>query len=466
MELFTHSPNTGAAILDDPALVSLQSTPGVASLVSAQDEEELRALNERAALERATGMTAEEWDQTCQSYMFGNEPDGAHFDKARFDELLQHCTKIGASDIDFATDEPVLVEISGLYFPVTKRRMTSEDMNLLIGFLYGEGGTSLVAGGKDIDSAYDIRLKERYRFRVNITGILTRGQRGVQITLRTIKGTPMRLSQMGVEQGIMDRFKQPNGLVVICGPTGSGKSSLLAGMMVSYLEDAHSHRKILTYESPIEYVYDSIPARTSRIYQSEIGSNLSSFAAGVRNSLRRAPKIILLGESRDAETMEASLQAAETGHTLYTTVHANNTVGETIYRMVNMFTPEERNTKMHEIIEALRMVVVQRLERTITGGRTAMREYLYFSTEIREELRQCTSLREVVVAVGGFVDKYGQTMTQCAQRKFNEGLLSADVLHKYTHVAKAAAKLGELTQEELKEVTQVGDLYPKSNGAS
>ena len=150
MELFTTSPNTGAAILDDPALVSLQPTPAIASLVSAQDEEELRALNERAALERATGMTAEEWDQTCQSYMFGNEPDGAHFDKARFDELLQHCTKIGASDIDFATDEPVLVEISGLYFPVTKRRMTSEDMNLLIGFLYGEGGTSLVAGGKDI----------------------------------------------------------------------------------------------------------------------------------------------------------------------------------------------------------------------------------------------------------------------------------------------------------------------------
>ena len=81
-------------------------------------------------------------------------------------------------------------------------------------------------------------------------------------------------------------------------------------------------------------------------------------------------------------------------------------------------------------------------------------------------MRQCTSLREVVVDVGEFVDKYGQTMTQCAQRKFNEGLLSADVLHKYTHVAKAAAKLGELTQEELNEVTQVGDLYPKSNGAS
>ena len=352
------------------------------------------------------------------------------------------------------------MEVSGLYFPVTLRHMTKTDMEVLTGFLYGAGGTSMLSAGRDLDSAYDIRLKERFRFRVNITPILTRGQSGLQITLRTIKGTPLKLSQMGVEQGILDHFKQPNGLVVICGPTGSGKSSLLAGMMVSYLEDPYSHRKILTYEAPIEYVYDSVTSHSSRIYQSEIGKNLPSFAAGVRNALRRAPKIILLGESRDAETMEASLQASETGHTLYTTVHANNTVGEVLYRMVNMFSPEERNTKMHEIIEALRLVVVQRLERTSTGGRTAMREFLYFSAEFRETLRQCGSLREVVIEIGKQVELSGQTMVSCAVRKHEEGLLSKAVLSKYTHLSKASAKLGTQTEEELLAETDTGPALP------
>ena len=141
---------------------------------------------------------------------------------------------------------------------------------------------------------------------------------------------------MNLPQTILDAIEPEQGVVYITGATGSGKSTLLASIIRDIAENAESHRKILTYESPIEFVYDTVEKTSSIVSQSEIPRHLPSFAAGVRNALRRKPRLILVGEARDPETISAVMEAAMTGHPVYTTLHSNG-VAETMRRLVTTF---------------------------------------------------------------------------------------------------------------------------------
>ena len=156
---------------------------------------------------------------------------------------------------------------------------------------------------------------------------------------------------------------------------------MLASIIRSITENAESHRKILTYEAPIEFVFDNVEKISSIVSQSEIPRHLPSFAAGVRNALRRKPRLILVGEARDAETISAVMEAAMTGHPVYTTLHSNN-VAETIRRLVITFPAEERQGRTIDIIETVRLIISQRLLPTIDGKRVALREYLIFDEKI------------------------------------------------------------------------------------
>lgn len=359
---------------------------------------------------------------TTAEFLFPQEPIRLSVDSAN--EILIHSVKLGASDITFQTGEPIYAEIYGRLRKVTRRRLSNTEVGEILNEMYGPNGTAQIMTGKDVDTHYEIRPSrtERYRFRINATGCQVEGHDGIQITARTIPSDPPKLDGMTLPKELMDALAPEQGVVYVTGATGSGKSTLLAAIIRDIAENVESHRKILTYEAPIEFVYDNVEKVSSIVSQSEIPRHLPSFAAGVRNALRRKPRLILVGESRDADTISAVMEAAMTGHPVYTTLHSNG-VAETVRRLVTTFPAEEREGRTIDIIETLRLVISQRLLPTVDGKRVALREYLIFNEPIRDILLE-TELTNITATVRKLVREKGQTMAQDAKLKFDEGIIS------------------------------------------
>ena len=304
---------------------------------------------------------------------------------------------------------------------MTRRRLSNTEVGEVLNAMYGPNATTLIMSGKDIDTHFEIRpnRSDRYRFRINGTGCQVEGHDGIQITARTIPTDPPKLADMKLPQSILDAIAPEQGVVYVTGATGSGKSTLLAAIIRDITEAAESNRKVLTYEAPIEFVYDSVEKISSVVSQSEIPRHLPSFAAGVRNALRRKPRLILVGEARDPETIAAVMEAAMTGHPVYTTLHSNG-VAETMRRLVITFPPEERQGRTIDIIETVRLVISQRLVPTVDGKRVALREYLVFDEKIRDILLD-TDILNITNVVRKLVREHGLTMESDAHEKFKAG---------------------------------------------
>ncbi len=355
-------------------------------------------------------------------YLFPQEPIRLSIDAVN--EVLIHCVKLGASDVTFQTNEPVFAEIYGRLCKVTRRKLSNTELGEIINAMYGPNAMAQIMAGKDIDTHYEIRpnRSDRYRFRINGTGCQVEGHDGVQITARTIPSDPPKLASMNLPDAILNAIEPEQGVVYITGATGSGKSTLLAAIIRDITEGSDSNRKVLTYESPIEFVYDNVVKISSIVSQSEIPRHLPSFAAGVRNALRRKPRLILVGEARDAETISAVMEAAMTGHPVYTTLHSNS-VAETLRRLVITFPPEERQGRTIDIIETIRLVVSQRLVPTVDGKRVALREYLVFDEKVRDILL-ATDTNEITATVRRLVKEFGKPIVVDAKDKLAEGLIT------------------------------------------
>ena len=182
---------------------------------------------------------------------------------------------------------------------------------------------------------------------------------------------------------------------------------------------------MLTYEAPIEFVYDEIDTVSSVVSQSEIPRHLPSIAEGVRNALRRKPRLIMVGECRDAETISAALEAALTGHPVYTTLHTSG-VAETMRRLVTSFSGEERLGRTIDILETIRLCIWQKLVPTVDGKRVALREYLVFDEEARDILLEGDP-NDVTTTTRKLIRQRGQLMTLDAKEKFKQGIISERV---------------------------------------
>lgn len=193
-----------------------------------------------------------------EAMMLPNEP--SRFVPATLDEVLQFTTKLGASDVTIQSEECIIAEISGRLQKITHRKLSNTEVGEIINAIYGPNGTIQLLSGQDVDTHYEFRPSrtERYRFRVNATGCLVKGHEGIQITLRTIPSEPPLLATMNLPEEILEAAKPEQGVVYVTGATGSGKSTLLAAIIRDIAQDPDSHRKILTYESPIEFVFDTI----------------------------------------------------------------------------------------------------------------------------------------------------------------------------------------------------------------
>ncbi|KTC64510.1 DotB (plasmid) [Legionella adelaidensis] len=343
------------------------------------------------------------------------------------DRMLEHCERLNASDITIQTGEPIYAEVYGVLVKITNRSLSNTELGDLINAIYGPNATTQLLAGKDIDTHYEFRPNRgvRFRYRVNGTACLVEGHDGIQITLRTIPTTPPKLETMGLPPNILEAIAPQEGIVFITGATGSGKSTLLASIIRDLIEKEDSNRKVLTYESPIEFVFDEIDTISSVVSQSEIPRHLPSFADGVRNALRRKPRLIMVGECRDAETISAALEAALTGHPVYTTLHTSG-VAETMRRLVTSFSGEERLGRTIDILETIRLCVWQKLVPTVDGKRVALREFLVFDEETRDLLLE-SDPNEITTTTRKLVRQRGQLMTADARVKFEQGIISERV---------------------------------------
>lgn len=343
------------------------------------------------------------------------------------DEALLWAVDHNASDTVLMTDEPILMRIDGEYRRVTSRRLTAPELHEVLGDIYAPNAPSILAGGDAIDFAYRIQRSRdvELRFRVNATSGQTQySGHAVGMVLRSIASVPPSLASQNVEDKIVRvhrQVAQSQGLVLCVGATGTGKTTLIAALLHDVLVTPPG-RMVLTYESPIEYNLAAIPTRVGAVIQTEIPRHQPSFREGVANALRRAPNVILIGEGRDAATLDGVVTAAQTGHAVYSTVHAHS-VAATLPRIIGEFAPAQQRSITARLLDVLRLVVTQRLVPRVGGGRIALREYLEFDPDVRRSLI-AADLERLQPEVHAWVERRGQSLLADAERKRADGLIT------------------------------------------
>jgi len=284
------------------------------------------------------------------------------------------------SDLNFTVDKPMQVETSGELTSVRTdppiERLTPFQTEMIALELLNRNRRlteDLLATGS-CDCSYAVGQKAR--FRVNIFT-----QRGhYSVILRKLTTDIPTLEQLNMPPVFHTMAKEKTGLLLVTGATGSGKSTTLAALLNELNESKSIH--IVTLEDPVEFVHQQ---RTATFNQREMGSDFSNFAAGLRAALRQAPKVILVGEMRDRETVEIAMSAAETGHLVMSTLHTIN-AGQTINRIVGMFEQEEQPQIRIRLAEILRWVVSQRLLPKIGGGRIAALEVMGNNLRVKDSI--------------------------------------------------------------------------------
>lgn len=358
--------------------------------------------------------------------LFPGEPVGSWMGED-IDALLLWACEIGASDICISSGQVAWVRVHGKWVGASKRPISDSNTEILLGHVSRNPATAgMVRSGRPADLGYDIVVDRwtRRRFRGNATAIRVDGGTGTTMVLRTIPGAPPELDSLKVDQGILDAVFPTAGLVLITGVMGSGKTTLLAAVMRRIIETMPRH--ITTYEEPIEFDFSAIENPKGPVCQSAVPEHLDAFHNAPRNAARRASDIILVGESRDAETLRGMIETAEMGVAAYSTVHTRS-VEETPARIINVFPATERQGVATTMAYALRLIVQQRLVPHASGtGRVALREFVALSQSMRSTLanaeypRYTSMIREMCAASG-------QTLLQDAKRKFEAGLISEQV---------------------------------------
>lgn len=348
------------------------------------------------------------------------------YSKDEIDRLLVWGYEKGASDFQFLPNESPWMRLYGQWLNPCPTPMSSVDIkDFLNQSSRMPSSSAQVESGSDVDYAYEIKLdrRSRLRFRVNATGCRDGWDVGAALVLRTIPATPPALSTQNVEQGIIDAIMPAYGLVLVTGPVGSGKSTLLSSVLREILET--QPKNVLTYEAPIEFDLVGISPRKGAVTQTEIPRALKEFGRAPRNSLRRAGDVVLFGESRDKETIRDMTIVAETGVAVYTTVHTNS-VSETISRMIREFPFEERDGMSATLISSIRLIVHQRLLRTVDGKRVAVREFLAFDDATRNYLYTVPN-HKLIPETRKLVEEKGQSLMTAIEREFHKGSISEQV---------------------------------------
>jgi len=297
------------------------------------------------------------------------------------DKLLQACVKQGASDIHIAVGQPPVLRLDGRMRRLeTKTLEPSDTMDLMKAIAPDRCQRELQeAGGSDFGFAFG----DAARFRVSIFK-----QKGnVGMVLRQIPNEFMTFEQLGLPTAVSGLCMRPRGLFLVTGPTGSGKSTTLASM-INYMNDNIDHH-IITIEDPIEFYHTH---KKSTVNQREVGVDVPDFAEAIRRALRQDPDVILVGEMRDLETIEAAIQAAETGHVVFGTLHTTGAQG-TVNRIIDVFPTNQQDQIRTQLSTSIIGVLSQCLIPRVGGGRVAAHELLVVTPGIANLIRENKTFR-------------------------------------------------------------------------
>ena len=271
------------------------------------------------------------------------------------DDFLRQAVSAGASDIHLCVGERPAIRVAGQIMRINVPPLTDEDMNLTINAISPEHLKDRISRFFDIDFSYEI--PKFSRFRVNLSHQLAKNS----IVFRVIPYKIKSFEELHFPKTIENFADFNNGIILITGPTGSGKSTTIAAL-IDYINEKYA-KHIVTIEDPVEFIFTS---KKSIISQRQLLIDTPSFADGIKYALRQDPDVIFIGEIRDRETIEAALNAAETGHMVVATIHTNNAI-QTINRIINFFEPNERDYVRLQLASTLRGTIAQKLIPTIDG---------------------------------------------------------------------------------------------------
>lgn len=345
------------------------------------------------------------------------------------DSALLFLLEKGGSDLHLTVDSPPMIRVHGELDPIPGyRALTAHQLQQAVYAILTERQKQRFEETRELDFAYE--MLGAARFRVNLMH-----QRGtIAAVLRAIPWEIIPLEALGMPDELGSLADLPRGLVLVTGPTGSGKSTTLAAV----IDRANRTRKghIVTVEDPIEFIH---PHRQSVVNQREVGEDTLSFANALKHALRQDPDIILVGEMRDLETISIALTAAETGHLVFGTLHTSS-AGSTIDRIIDVFPPEQQAQVRTQLANSLRAVVCQTLCRKPDGnGRVAATEVMVATPAIRNLIRE-GKLQSIPSALQTG-SRYGMhTLNQDLARLVSEGVIS------YETAQEKCSDLSELNQ--------------------
>ena len=296
-------------------------------------------------------------------------------------ELLDLMVDQGASDLHLQVGQPPTLRMSGSMTPIDGETLTPWDTEKLMQAITPDMQITAVKlnGGADFGFAFG----EKARFRVSV--LKSKGNYGM--VLRQIPNKLFGLREIGLPDKVRELLYRPRGLILVTGPTGSGKSSTLASM-VNYINEARDGH-IITIEDPIEYYHQH---KRCMVTQREVHSDVPSFSEAIRRALRQDPDVILVGEMRDLETIEAAISAAETGHLVLGTLHTNS-AAKTVDRIVDAFPANMKDMIRTQLASSLVAVISQVLCKKIGGGRIAAYEIMVNTTSIGSLIRENKTFR-------------------------------------------------------------------------
>jgi len=329
------------------------------------------------------------------------------------DAILRELVNRRGSDLHLKVDRPPLMRISSDLLPSEFPPLSREDMEAVLRQLVGEKGWTRLVEDYEVDASYEI--KDVARFRLN--AFKEREKFGA--ALRVIPLTSPTIDGMGLPAVLKDICQAPQGLVLVTGPTGSGKSTSLAAM-ISHINDTQPLH-IVTIEDPIEFVYTD---KMCTIRQRQLGNDVKSLSEALRRVLRQDPDVILMGEMRDPETIELAMHAAETGHLVFSTLHTND-AKQSIDRIITTFPADAHGQIRAQMALALQAVVSQRLVKRADGsGRVAAMEIMINSPQIRELIQEgkTSSIEKAMASSGDYYRM--QTFNQALAKMVNDRSIS------------------------------------------
>ena len=333
-------------------------------------------------------------------------------------DLLTVMVEADASDLYASTGAYPMVKISGETYPIEKEKLSLENLVALKQEMLTPDQLKEYEANRELDYTYS--LPGVGRFRVNFF----RQRSADSFVVRQIVNNIRSLDDLGLPVTLKDLAMRDRGLVLVVGSTGSGKSTTLAAMIDFRNESKSGH--ILTLEDPIEFLHDH---KKSLVNHREVGHDTDSYAKALRSALREAPSVLLIGEIRDRESMQAALTFSETGHLVFSTLHATS-ASQTVERILSFYDRDEHQMLQLQLSQSLAAVVAQRLVPTVDGGRTAALEIMLSSGRIRDLIHKGSFelLRQTIAAGRG---EGMQLFDQALFKLYSEKKISEELAIEY-----------------------------------